>query len=154
MGSLRNLTSQCRSNRRGFAKSSGATKPKSESNSNWAPHQLVTIPCRSRGNAPCRNRSVAPPFAARVRNGNPRRSKRLAATGSFGSEPQCPSGQTLHNIGVPPRDVHREATKPFRMDALIDRCIKRLLFVRGLKSMAIGTTSAAPDSLPRPSRTP
>jgi hypothetical protein len=39
-----------------------------------------------------------------------------------------------------------------RLDALIDRCIKRLLLVRGLKSMSIGTTSAAPENLPNPSR--
>jgi hypothetical protein len=39
-----------------------------------------------------------------------------------------------------------------RLDAMIDRCIKRLLLVRGLKSMSIGTTSAAPESLPSPSR--
>jgi hypothetical protein len=38
-----------------------------------------------------------------------------------------------------------------RLDAMTDRCIKRLLLVRGLKSMPIGT-SAPPKSLPGPSR--
>ena len=37
-----------------------------------------------------------------------------------------------------------------RLDALIDRCIKRLLLVRGLKSMSIGTTSAAPEKSSKP----
>ena len=36
-----------------------------------------------------------------------------------------------------------------RLDAMIDRCLKRLLMVRGLKSMLIGSTSA-PKSLPGP----
>ena len=31
-----------------------------------------------------------------------------------------------------------------RLEAMIDRCIKRLLLVRGLKSMSIGTTSGNP----------
>ena len=38
-----------------------------------------------------------------------------------------------------------------RLDAMIDRCIKRLLLVRGFKSMSIGSTSAPPQSLPGPS---
>jgi hypothetical protein len=37
-----------------------------------------------------------------------------------------------------------------RLDAMIDRCLKRLLMVRGLKSMLIGSTSASPKSLPGP----
>jgi hypothetical protein len=37
-----------------------------------------------------------------------------------------------------------------RLDAMIDRCLKRLLMVRGLKSMFIGSTSASPKSLPNP----
>jgi hypothetical protein len=39
-----------------------------------------------------------------------------------------------------------------RLDAAIDRCIKRLLLVRGVKSMSIGSTSAPPQSLPSPSK--
>jgi hypothetical protein len=39
-----------------------------------------------------------------------------------------------------------------RLDAAIDRCIKRLLLVRGFKSMSIGSTSAPPQSLPSPSK--
>jgi hypothetical protein len=37
-----------------------------------------------------------------------------------------------------------------RLDAAIDRCIKRLLLVRGVKSMSIGSNSAPPQSLPSP----
>ena len=37
-----------------------------------------------------------------------------------------------------------------RLDAMIDKCLKRLLFVRELKSMFIGSTSASPKSLPNP----
>ena len=32
-----------------------------------------------------------------------------------------------------------------RLDAMIDRCIKRLLLVRGLKSMSSGSTSSTPE---------
>jgi hypothetical protein len=39
-----------------------------------------------------------------------------------------------------------------RLDAAIDRCIKRLLLVRGVKSMLIGSNSAPPQSLPSPSK--
>jgi hypothetical protein len=37
-----------------------------------------------------------------------------------------------------------------RLDAMIDRCLERLLMVRGLKSMLIGSTSASPKSLSGP----
>jgi hypothetical protein len=37
-----------------------------------------------------------------------------------------------------------------RLDAVIDRCIKRLLMVRGLKSMSIGQASAPLQAIPRP----
>ena len=39
-----------------------------------------------------------------------------------------------------------------RLDAAIDRCIKRLLLVRGLKSMSIGSNLAPQQSLPSPSK--
>jgi hypothetical protein len=34
-----------------------------------------------------------------------------------------------------------------RLDAMIDKCMKRLLLVRGLKSMSLGPTSAPPERL-------
>ena len=37
-----------------------------------------------------------------------------------------------------------------RLDAVIDRCIKRLLMVRGLKSMSIGRASAPLQGIPEP----
>lgn len=38
-----------------------------------------------------------------------------------------------------------------RLDAMLDKCVRRLLFVRGLKSMSLASTSAPPERLPRPS---
>jgi hypothetical protein len=35
-----------------------------------------------------------------------------------------------------------------RLDAMIDKCVKRLLMVRGVKSMSLPSTSAAPQRLP------
>ncbi len=37
-----------------------------------------------------------------------------------------------------------------RLDAMIDKCLKRLLYVRGLKSMSVGPTMAPPRHLPEP----
>lgn len=37
-----------------------------------------------------------------------------------------------------------------RLDAVVDRCIKRLLMVRGLKSMSIGQAAAPMQALPSP----
>jgi hypothetical protein len=39
-----------------------------------------------------------------------------------------------------------------RLDAMIDRCLKRLLFLRGLKSISQASSSAPPTRLPGPSR--
>jgi hypothetical protein len=45
-----------------------------------------------------------------------------------------------------------ELTIVERLDAMIDKCVKRLLLVRGLKSMSLASTSAPPARLPGPSR--
>jgi hypothetical protein len=39
-----------------------------------------------------------------------------------------------------------------RMDAMIDKCLKRLLFLRGLKSISGASSSAPPKSLAGPSK--
>jgi hypothetical protein len=39
-----------------------------------------------------------------------------------------------------------------RLDAMIDKCLKRLLFLRGLKSISSATTSAPRERLAGPSR--
>ena len=39
-----------------------------------------------------------------------------------------------------------------RLDASINRCLKRLLLVRGLKSISAAPSSASPKRLPGPSR--
>lgn len=39
-----------------------------------------------------------------------------------------------------------------RLDAMIDKCLKRLLFVRGLKSISLASTSVTPERLPGPSK--
>ena len=36
-----------------------------------------------------------------------------------------------------------------RLDAMIDRCLKRLLFLRGLKSVSGASPSGEPKKLPR-----
>jgi hypothetical protein len=41
-----------------------------------------------------------------------------------------------------------------RLDALIDKCLKRLLFLRGLKSLSTGSYSAPPQPSPEPQRIP
>jgi hypothetical protein len=38
-----------------------------------------------------------------------------------------------------------------RLDAMIDKCLKRLLFVRGLKSISVTTPSAPPKRVAAPS---
>jgi hypothetical protein len=52
-------------------------------------------------------------------------------------------GRLLEDLGV-------EA----RLDALIDKCLKRLLFVRGLKSLPTASSSAPPQPIPEPQRIP
>jgi hypothetical protein len=39
-----------------------------------------------------------------------------------------------------------------RLDALIDKCLKRLLFVRGLKSLPVASSSAPPQPIPKAPR--
>src|ERR1700691_1708697 len=39
-----------------------------------------------------------------------------------------------------------------RLDAMIDKCVKRLLFVRGLKSISIASSPAPPKRLAGPSK--
>jgi hypothetical protein len=41
-----------------------------------------------------------------------------------------------------------------RLDAMIDKCLKRLLFLRGLKSLSTAPSSAPPQPIPRPQRIP
>jgi hypothetical protein len=41
-----------------------------------------------------------------------------------------------------------------RLDAMIDKCLKRLLFLRGLKSLSTASSSAPPQSIPEPQRIP
>jgi hypothetical protein len=41
-----------------------------------------------------------------------------------------------------------------RLGALIDRCLKRLLFLRGLKSLPTASSSAAPQPVAEPQRIP
>jgi hypothetical protein len=41
-----------------------------------------------------------------------------------------------------------------RLDAMIDKCLKRLLFVRGLKSLPTACSSAPPQTIPEPPRLP
>ncbi len=47
----------------------------------------------------------------------------------------------------------KELDAQARLDAVIDRCIRRLLLVRGLKSISTGSTSTSLASLPNTSRT-
>jgi hypothetical protein len=39
-----------------------------------------------------------------------------------------------------------------RLDAIIDKCLKRLLFLRGLKSLSTASSSAPPQPIPEPQR--
>jgi hypothetical protein len=39
-----------------------------------------------------------------------------------------------------------------RLDAMIDKCLKRLLFLRGLKSLSTASSSAPPQPIPEPQR--
>jgi hypothetical protein len=39
-----------------------------------------------------------------------------------------------------------------RLDAMIDKCLKRLLLLRGLKSLTIESSSSPPPRLPGPSK--
>ena len=39
-----------------------------------------------------------------------------------------------------------------RLDGMIDRCIKRLLVVRGIKSISVESTSSPPRSISGPSK--
>jgi hypothetical protein len=41
-----------------------------------------------------------------------------------------------------------------RLDAMIDKCLKRLLFLRGLKSLSPASSSAPPQPIPKPQRIP
>jgi hypothetical protein len=41
-----------------------------------------------------------------------------------------------------------------RLDAMIDKCLKRLLFLRGLKSLSTAPSSAPPQPIPVPRRIP
>jgi len=41
-----------------------------------------------------------------------------------------------------------------RLDAMIDKCLKRLLFLRGLKSLSTASSSAPPQPIPKPERIP
>jgi len=41
-----------------------------------------------------------------------------------------------------------------RLDAMIDKCLKRLLFLRGLKSLSTASSSAPPQPIPKPQRIP
>jgi hypothetical protein len=41
-----------------------------------------------------------------------------------------------------------------RLDAMIDKCLKRLLFLRGLKSLATASSSAPPQPIAEPKRIP
>jgi hypothetical protein len=41
-----------------------------------------------------------------------------------------------------------------RLNAMIDKCLKRLLFVRGLKSLPTACSSAPPQTIPEPPRLP
>src|SRR5262249_23412389 len=41
-----------------------------------------------------------------------------------------------------------------RLDAMIDKCLKRLLFLRGLKSLPTAVSSAPPQPIPKPQRIP
>jgi uncharacterized membrane protein YccC len=41
-----------------------------------------------------------------------------------------------------------------RLDAMIDKCLKRLLFLRGLKSLPTASSSAPPQPIPEPRRIP
>jgi hypothetical protein len=41
-----------------------------------------------------------------------------------------------------------------RLDAMIDKCLKRLLFLRGLKSLSTASSSAPPQPIPEPQRIP
>jgi hypothetical protein len=41
-----------------------------------------------------------------------------------------------------------------RLDAMIDKCLKRLLFVRGLKSLPAASSSAPPQPMPKPQLIP
>jgi hypothetical protein len=41
-----------------------------------------------------------------------------------------------------------------RLDAMIDKCLKRLLFLRGLKSLPTASTSAPPQPIAEPQRIP
>lgn len=40
----------------------------------------------------------------------------------------------------------------WRLDAMIEKCVKRLLLVRGLKSMSLAPSSSPPERLPDPSK--
>jgi hypothetical protein len=39
-----------------------------------------------------------------------------------------------------------------RLDAMIDKCLKRLLYLRGLKSLPTASLSALPPPIPSPSK--
>jgi hypothetical protein len=41
-----------------------------------------------------------------------------------------------------------------RLDAMIDKCLKQLLFLRGLKSLSVASSSAPSQSIPKPQRIP
>jgi hypothetical protein len=41
-----------------------------------------------------------------------------------------------------------------RLDATIDKCLKRLLFLRGVKSLSLAASSASPKPVPGPPRIP
>src|SRR5262245_3606951 len=41
-----------------------------------------------------------------------------------------------------------------RLDAMIDKCLKRLLFLRGVKSLSSAASSAPPQAVPEPPRIP
>jgi hypothetical protein len=41
-----------------------------------------------------------------------------------------------------------------RLDAMIDKCLKRLLFLRGLKSLPTAASSAPPQPVAEPRRIP
>jgi hypothetical protein len=41
-----------------------------------------------------------------------------------------------------------------RLDAMIDKCLKRLLFLRGIKSLPMASSSAPPQPIAEPQRIP
>src|SRR5262249_10549629 len=58
-------------------------------------------------------------------------------------------GQTATGDGL-----LRELGAEVRSDAMIDKCLKRLLFLRGLKRLSGGSSSAPPQPIPKPQRIP